>query len=123
MLFSPLRGRGEPLSAEIAGRGNAAREAAAGLRGVLPSAPVSKMPQIVQVHAMNVAHWQAVKWWSVADEDAQSSEVSETRMYDVLLVITHLTPGGSLEVLNLMAEELRKQGLSVRTVALYRGSP
>src|SRR5262245_61867295 len=77
---------------------------------------------------MNVAGWKAIKSWSETGENARLGEnarfaEASRQTCDVLLVITHLTPGGSLEVLNLMAEELRKQGLSVQTVALYRGVP
>src|SRR5262245_4406023 len=93
----------------------------AGLRGVLPSAPGPKDAAIAQVHAMNVVDWKAVRSWSVAGENARSTDASEGRTCDVVLAITHLAPGGSLEVFDLAAEELRKQGLSVRSVALYRG--
>jgi glycosyltransferase involved in cell wall biosynthesis len=40
---------------------------------------------------------------------------------DVLLVTTHLGPGGTREMLDLIAEELLAQGLVVRVAALYRG--
>jgi glycosyltransferase involved in cell wall biosynthesis len=70
---------------------------------------------------MNVANWKAVRSWSVASQKVPVTDRSKGRTCDVLLVITHLTPGGSLEVLDLMAEELRRQGLAVQRVALYRG--
>jgi glycosyltransferase involved in cell wall biosynthesis len=41
---------------------------------------------------------------------------------DVLFVLTHLSPGGTLEVLVLIANELRALGLRVEIVALYRGA-
>ena len=40
---------------------------------------------------------------------------------DVLLALTHLNPGGTLEVLILIARELRALGLRIAIVALYRG--
>jgi len=40
---------------------------------------------------------------------------------DALLVVTHLSPGGTREVLTLIAQELRARGLKVAIVALYRG--
>jgi glycosyltransferase involved in cell wall biosynthesis len=40
---------------------------------------------------------------------------------DVLFVLTHLAPGGTLEMLSLIAKELQALGLRVAIVALYRG--
>ena len=42
--------------------------------------------------------------------------------YRVLLVITHVTPGGTREVLELLAHELQLRGFEIRLVAIYRGS-
>ena len=40
---------------------------------------------------------------------------------DAVLVITHLSPGGTLEMFLLIAQELRALGLRVALVAIYRG--
>jgi glycosyltransferase involved in cell wall biosynthesis len=41
---------------------------------------------------------------------------------DVLFVLTHLSPGGTLEIMILIAGELRALGLRVEIVSLYRGT-
>jgi glycosyltransferase involved in cell wall biosynthesis len=41
---------------------------------------------------------------------------------DVLITITHLAPGGTQQVLELLTHELGRNGLRVRVAALYRGS-
>src|SRR5262245_57224718 len=46
---------------------------------------------------------------------------SDYHRYDAVLVITHLSPGGTLEMFFLIAQELRALGLRVALVAIYRG--
>ena len=43
------------------------------------------------------------------------------RNCDVLFVVTHLSPGGTREMIALIADELRTHGLDVDVAALYRG--
>jgi glycosyltransferase involved in cell wall biosynthesis len=50
------------------------------------------------------------------------SASAEASACDVLLVITKLDQGGTLEVLALVVKELQALGLRVRTIALYRGA-
>src|SRR5258707_1161770 len=41
---------------------------------------------------------------------------------DVLITISHLVPGGTQQVVQLLAQELGRSGLRVRVAALYRGA-
>jgi glycosyltransferase involved in cell wall biosynthesis len=50
------------------------------------------------------------------------SASAEASRCDVLLVITKLDPGGTLEVLTLVVKELKALGLRVSIIALYRGA-
>ena len=46
---------------------------------------------------------------------------NKRRPATALLVVTHLSPGGTREVLALIADELRTQGIGIVVTALYRG--